>query len=92
VNYNNSKNYFFQYNDKIFTLYSHHDCAVVGGPTTSPNKSKMAVLNFVKMVISLYWIQISSHNFIKTQHRQTTDNICKMAFSLHSRKRSVDNF
>jgi len=47
-------------------------------PPTNPRWRTTAIVNFAKMLISLYWIQIYSHNFIKMQHRQTTDNICKM--------------
>ena len=55
----------------------------MGGPTTSPNKSKMAEggrIEFRKNVISLYYI----YTHISYEDATTTDNNCKTAVSLYN--------
>jgi len=52
--------------DEILTGSTHHECALVGGPMASPNKSKIAaaaIFNFGKMSITPHWINISAPNF-----------------------------
>ena len=63
---------------KFFTWDIHHKWAFVGGPTTSPSKSKMAGsghIEFHKMLISLYQMKMFADSFVQMCNtRQSTDH------------------
>jgi len=76
-------------------MYSHHDCAVVGGPTTSPNKSKMADDSHSEFRKNAN-ISVSDTDIFTQFHKDATQadygQHLQDGFSLLSRERSDDNF
>jgi len=61
-----------------------HERAFVGGPTTSPNKSKLADngrIEFRKMLLSPYWTVVLAQNLV--QRCNTTTRRCP-----HNQKRN----
>jgi len=82
--------------DKIFTGDCWRERTFVSGPRTSPNKSKMvdgSHIELRKVIICLYWLKVCAPSLVQTCNTvETTDNIWKMAFSLHCSRERSDNY